>query len=243
MAFRAANVQMQDVHTSHVVANGFVRIGSGDGRYMRLSGELLPCHISVRKRLLARRYLQELTGLNAAEINHVYKRFRAIDPLKFMEDNMGRIPYTEVADKLKELKCNPFRYRIAKVFTSSESGFMIFDDFLEMAAVMSDKASLSTKLIWAFRIFGKFKALFEACELCRFHEDSNEDGKLCKDDLNVFLDALSYKKLDQDLKDRLIDEVKLYNCILIIFIPVLHSDLRPTRLPSPVIMPFYWLRC
>ena len=33
-----------------------------------------------------------------------YKRFHAIDPLKFIEDRMGRIPYNEVADKLKELK-------------------------------------------------------------------------------------------------------------------------------------------
>eukprot|EP00731_Ephydatia_muelleri_P031594 Em0023g101a len=103
---------------------------------------------------------------------------------------MGKIPYYEVADKLKELKFNPFRYRIAKVFTSSESGFMTFDDFLEMVTVMSDKAPLSSKLIWAFRIF-----------------DSNEDGRLCKEDLNVLLDVLSKKRLDQDLKDCLIDEV------------------------------------
>ena len=37
--------------------------------------------------------------------------------------------------------------------------------------------------------------------------DSNEDGRLCKEDLNVLLDVLSKKRLDQDLKDCLIDEV------------------------------------
>ena len=37
------------------------------------------------------------------------------------------------------IQCNPFKYRITKAFTSSESGIMTFDDFLEMATVMGDK--------------------------------------------------------------------------------------------------------
>ena len=34
---------------------------------------------------------------------------------------------------------NPFKYRICKVFTSDEAGFMDFDDFVHLVSVMSDK--------------------------------------------------------------------------------------------------------
>ena len=37
------------------------------------------------------------------------------------------------------LQENPFRYRICKVFTSDEAGFMDFDDFVHLVSVMGDK--------------------------------------------------------------------------------------------------------
>ncbi len=43
------------------------------------------------------------------------------------------------------MQVNPFRYRLCKIFCSSERGFMDFDDFLDLISVMSDSVSL---FIW-----------------------------------------------------------------------------------------------
>ena len=40
-----------------------------------------------------------------------------------------------------DIQVNPFRYRLTKIFCSSEQGFMDFDDFLDLVAIMSDHAS------------------------------------------------------------------------------------------------------
>jgi calcium and integrin-binding protein 1 len=85
---------------------------------------------------------QELSALDAAEINHAYRRFKSIDPLGgFQQDKKGGISFITVADNLKELKVNPFRYRLCKLFCAGSNGLMNFDDFLDLVSVLNDKCS------------------------------------------------------------------------------------------------------
>ena len=58
--------------------------------------------------------------------------------------------------KMPELKENPFKERICKVFSHDGSGNMSFDDFLDMLSVFSEQASRSIKLFYAFRVFGMY---------------------------------------------------------------------------------------
>lgn len=55
-----------------------------------------------------------------------------------------------------ELRVNPFRDRICKVFSSSNDGDCTFEDFLDMMSVFSETAPKAVKAEHAFRIFGKW---------------------------------------------------------------------------------------
>lgn len=50
---------------------------------------------------------------------------------------------------------NPLGVRLAKLFCSHQDGFMNFDDFLNMVAVMGSKSKPEIKLQWAFLLYGK----------------------------------------------------------------------------------------
>ena len=115
--------------------------------------------------------------------------FHRIDPLSgFIEDKRGKISYLVVADNLKELKVwnnnlhdcnftythaeyhdfmivhflkvNPLGVRLAKLFCSHHNGFMNFDDFLNMVAVMGNKCEPEVKLQWAFLLYGTHKHIY-----------------------------------------------------------------------------------
>lgn len=75
---------------------------------------------------------------------------------------------------LKNVKENPFRDRLFKVFKTSDS--MSFDDYLNMMSVMSESAPKSIKCRYAFRIYSKSSkklVLYEKLSLftllCIFH--------------------------------------------------------------------------
>lgn len=54
-------------------------------------------------------------------------------------------------------KSNPFRDRICRVFSTSESkDGLTFEDFLDLLSAFSDSATLEIKSHYAFRIFGKY---------------------------------------------------------------------------------------
>lgn len=50
---------------------------------------------------------------------------------------------------------NPFRQRIAEVFSEDGEGNMTLDDFLDMFSVMSEMAPRDLKAYYAFKIYGK----------------------------------------------------------------------------------------
>ena len=55
---------------------------------------------------------------------------------------------------LEELRVNPFRERICKVFSEDNTGDMSFEDFLDMMSVFSEGATRDVKASYAFRIYG-----------------------------------------------------------------------------------------
>lgn len=50
---------------------------------------------------------------------------------------------------------NPFRRRIAEVFSEDGQGNMTLDDFLDMFSVLSEMAPRDLKAYYAFKIYGK----------------------------------------------------------------------------------------
>jgi len=52
-------------------------------------------------------------------------------------------------------KDNPFRQRIAEVFSENGDGNMTLDDFLDMFSVLSEMAPRDLKAYYAFKIYGE----------------------------------------------------------------------------------------
>lgn len=56
---------------------------------------------------------------------------------------------------MSSLQDNPFRQRIAEVFSEDGQGNMTLDDFLDMFSVLSEMAPRDLKAYYAFKIYGK----------------------------------------------------------------------------------------
>ncbi|XP_053106010.1 calcium and integrin-binding family member 4 [Hemicordylus capensis] len=96
-----------------------------------------------------------------------------------------------------QLKVNPFKDRICKVF--STDGYFTFEDILGMASVFSDLACPSLKIEYAFRIY-----------------DFNDDGFIDEDDLqSVIRRMLNGKSLSEEetvsLASHILEEADLDN--------------------------------
>jgi calcium and integrin-binding protein 2 len=92
------------------------------------------------------------TFFTRSEIDRLYDRF---------EELGGSLQEDVEADeilKLPELKMNPFRIRIGRVFglVDEDSGkhMFSFEAFLQMFNAFSPRASLDIKAYWAFKIYG-----------------------------------------------------------------------------------------
>jgi len=115
---------------------------------------------------------QELTFFTQKEILHCHKRFTSLAPQQVKDDKNAKLPMRTILT-LDELKVNPFRDRICKVFSSSKDGDMTFEDFLDMMSTFSESAPKSVKVEYAFRIY-----------------DFNEDDYIDENDLKAVLKRL-----------------------------------------------------
>ncbi|XP_075287716.1 calcium and integrin-binding protein 1 isoform X2 [Opisthocomus hoazin] len=124
----------------------------------------------------ALREYQELTFLSKQEILLAHKRFSELLPRE-QRDNAcsARVPGSRVLT-LPELRANPFRHRICRVFSTAEDGddSLSFEDFLDMMSVFSDAATSDIKSHYAFRIF-----------------DFDDDGTLDRNDLEKLVNCLT----------------------------------------------------
>ncbi|GBM78740.1 Calcium and integrin-binding family member 3 [Araneus ventricosus] len=91
-------------------------------------------------------------------VPRVFKRYRELDPHHVPQVMTGDEAHTitvplEKVEKMPELKENPFRQRICKVFSNDGSGNLTFDDFLDMFSVFSEQAPRNVKQVYAFKIY------------------------------------------------------------------------------------------
>lgn len=101
---------------------------------------------------------QDLTYFSKKEILHVFKRFLDVAPNELIkQDILNRksevsLPL-ESFSNLEELRVNPFRERICRVFSSRLDCSLTFEDFLDLMSVMSEHSPKSLKTEYAFRVY------------------------------------------------------------------------------------------
>ncbi|XP_066249338.1 calcium and integrin-binding protein 1-like [Euwallacea similis] len=120
-----------------------------------------------------------LTYLSKAEILHIYKVFGKLDPNGILQDVNYRFSCRYIEDIFTQLKYNPFKERIFRVFSSEKDGRMSFEDVLDLCSVMSDKCPDAVKAAWAFRIY-----------------DFDEDGYVGQEDLAMVICKIARKGND-----------------------------------------------
>ncbi|KAF7492446.1 hypothetical protein SSS_01111 [Sarcoptes scabiei] len=98
--------------------------------------------------------------------------------------------------KMTELKENPFKVRICKVFSHDGTGNMTFNDFIDMLSVLSENASRDNKLYYAFKIY-----------------DFNEDQLINADDIEQVIQTLTRNELTQEevaiVRDKVLEEADI----------------------------------
>ncbi|XP_052830722.1 calcium and integrin-binding protein 1 [Octopus bimaculoides] len=110
----------------------------------------------------------------------------------------------ETICRLPELKVNPFKDRICKVFSSSDDGSMTFEDFLDMMSVFSDSAPKNVKVNYAFKIYDfsnnnmiTSQDLKEVVQRITMPDESSD--KLVDEDLQLLIDNIMEEAdLDND---------------------------------------------
>uniref|UniRef100_A0A803XYT9 Calcium and integrin binding family member 3 n=2 Tax=Phasianidae TaxID=9005 RepID=A0A803XYT9_MELGA len=91
---------------------------------------------------------------------------------------MGNKQTIFTPEQLDAYQDNPFRQRIAEVFSESGDGNMTLDDFLDMFSVLSEMAPRDLKAYYAFKIY-----------------DFNNDDYICKSDLEKTVNKLTRNEL------------------------------------------------
>lgn len=146
---------------------------------------------------------EELTFFSQADILKVYERFKMLAKDKQVDRNV-RLDEEEIC-KLPELKVNPFKDRICKIFSSSDDGSMSFEDFLDMMSVFSDNAPRSLKAEYAFKIYDfdednmlSSRDLFEIIRRITTADDNND--KLDDEEMQQLIDNI-FEEADLDDDD------------------------------------------
>ncbi|MGH0190005.1 UNVERIFIED_CONTAM: hypothetical protein FKN15_041490 [Acipenser sinensis] len=91
--------------------------------------------------------------------SRLFHRYRDLAPqlvpLDYTSKPDVKLPY-ELITSMPELKDNPFRQRIAEVFSEDGEGNMTLDDFLDMFSVLSEMAPRDLKAYYAFKIYDEY---------------------------------------------------------------------------------------
>ncbi|KAF2901419.1 hypothetical protein ILUMI_04766 [Ignelater luminosus] len=119
----------------------------------------------------------QLTYLSRTEIFHLLKKFLLLTPDGKIRDPEYRYPLEFIVEVFPQLKYNPFRDRIFKVFSSLKDDRFSFEDMLDLCSVMSENCPDHIKARWAFEIF-----------------DFNEDGLVDKEDIDMAIERLTQGK-------------------------------------------------
>ncbi|KAJ7426886.1 Calcium and integrin-binding family member 3 [Willisornis vidua] len=120
---------------------------------------------------------QDCTFFTRKEILRYRDLAPQLVPLDYTAQPAVTLPYQLIAS-MPELKDNPFRQRIAEVFSEHGDGNMTLDDFLDMFSVLSEMAPRDLKAYYAFKIY-----------------DFNNDDYICKSDLEKTVNKLTRNEL------------------------------------------------
>ncbi|XP_019592437.1 calcium and integrin-binding family member 3 isoform X1 [Rhinolophus sinicus] len=127
---------------------------------------------------------QDCTFFTRKEIMRLFYRYQDLAPqlvpLDYTNCPDVKVPY-ELIGSMPELKDNPFRQRIAQVFSEDGDGHMTLDNFLDMFSVMSEMAPRDLKAYYAFKIY-----------------DFNDDDYICMRDLEQTVTKLTRGELSAE---------------------------------------------
>uniref|UniRef100_A0A8D0JT24 Calcium and integrin-binding protein 1 n=1 Tax=Sus scrofa TaxID=9823 RepID=A0A8D0JT24_PIG len=127
---------------------------------------------------------QDCTFFTRKEIMRLFYRYQDLAPqlvpLDYTSCPDVKVPY-ELIGGMPELKDNPFRERIAQVFSEDGDGHMTLDNFLDMFSVMSEMAPRDLKAYYAFKIY-----------------DFNNDDYICAWDLEQTVTKLTRGELSAE---------------------------------------------
>ncbi|XP_019532010.3 calcium and integrin-binding protein 1 [Aedes albopictus] len=141
----------------------------------------------------------ELTYLTRWEVLLILKKLQVLAPDGLARDLHMRFSCRKIMDVFPQLKYNPFRDRLFKVFSSAQDTRCSFEDILDMFSVMSENCPQHVKAAWAFRVF-----------------DFDNDSMITKEDIFTMCDRLTkYDRLEPDEKETiaevLLKELDLHN--------------------------------
>ncbi|XP_069681880.1 calcium and integrin-binding protein 1-like [Periplaneta americana] len=137
----------------------------------------------------------DLTYLEKAEIQHIWKCFYAMDPGHVSINCNCCLPVAHLEEFLPQLKVNPFLDRLYDVFFqrrgSNGEFYFSFEQLLDMCSALSPQCPENVKAKWAFRVF-----------------DFNNDGYIGEEDMMAIIDRLIQKKqLDTNEKKKIIENI------------------------------------
>ncbi|XP_031329321.1 calcium and integrin-binding family member 3-like isoform X2 [Photinus pyralis] len=126
-------------------------------------------------------YLQ-LTYLTRNDIVKLVKKTMLVSPDYETLNPHHRYDLDTIISLLPELKYNPFRDRILRIFSSEKDGRLSFEDMLDLCSAMSENCPYEVKARWAFQIY-----------------DFNGDGSIDAEDIGIMVDRLTNGKINSEL--------------------------------------------
>ncbi|TPX33453.1 hypothetical protein SmJEL517_g03658 [Synchytrium microbalum] len=112
--------------------------------------------------------------------------------------SLSKVEFAET----EELRSNPFRERIADVF-SADGCQVNFDDYLDFASVFSEEAGHDVKSFYAFRIYDSTLSPIRTSYMLTIilnHVDHNNDGYLDETDIRSTLEKIVGSGLSEEDK-------------------------------------------
>jgi len=150
----------------------------------------------------------DLTYFSRRQVKSCFERFLDLTPddnvkHAVIEDKRNvRLSKSDM-ERFEELRTNPFKDRILKVFSSEQDCSFNFDDFIDMMSVFSEAAPRSLKAEYAFRIYDFNDDDFIDAEDVQEVVNciTGEQNQLSKEDVQLLVNlVLSEGDLDKDYR-------------------------------------------
>ncbi|XP_032680212.1 calcium and integrin-binding protein 1-like [Odontomachus brunneus] len=95
----------------------------------------------------------ELSYLNKNEIIRIYELLDNLESGCLKQNLHHRFPVEQIDKVLPQIRCNPFRDAIYRVFSSKQDGCLSFEDTLDLCSAFSANCPRGVRATWAFEIF------------------------------------------------------------------------------------------